>query len=70
MSDQFVVEADRRVVGIAVRAPGGFRFFTSDPRFKSLEIKAHRKARSLVRRAGEIAAAARGVQPGSKPVLQ
>ncbi len=69
MSDQFVVEAERRVVGIAVRARGGFRFFASDPLFKSLEIETYRKARSLVRRAGEIAAAAREAQPSSKPVL-
>ena len=70
MSDQFIVEADSRVVGIAGRAPGGFRFFTSDPRFKSLEIRTHRTARSLVRRAEEIVVAARDVQLGSKPVLQ
>lgn len=70
MSDQFIVEADKRAVGIAVRTPGGFRFFASDPRFKSLEIKTYRKARSLVRRAEEIAVAARDVQPGSKPALQ
>ena len=70
MTDQFIVEAERRAVGIAVRTPGGFRFFASDPRFKSLEIKTYRKARSLVRRAEDIAAAAREVRPGSKPVSQ
>ena len=39
MSDRFVVEADRRVVGVAVRVPGGFKFFSSDPHYLALEGK-------------------------------
>ena len=31
MSERFVVEADRRVVGLAGRGPGGFKVFSSDP---------------------------------------
>jgi hypothetical protein len=27
MSDRFVVETERQVVGVAVRSPGGFKFF-------------------------------------------
>jgi hypothetical protein len=33
MLDQFVVETNKETVGVAVRVPGGFRFFYSDPRF-------------------------------------
>lgn len=47
MSDRFVVEADRRVVGVAVRTQGGFRFFTSDPHFQDLEGKVFRRFRSV-----------------------
>lgn len=47
LSDRFVVEADRRVVGVAVRTQGGFRFFTSDPHFQDLEGKVFRRFRSV-----------------------
>ena len=59
MSDRFVVEADRRVVGIAVRVKGGFRFFTSDPGFRSLESRTFPKLKAIVARATEIARARR-----------
>ena len=55
MSDRFVVEADRRVVGLAVRVPGGFRFFASDPEFTSLEAKTFKHARSVAQRAAQFA---------------
>ena len=57
MSDRFVVEADRQVVGIAVRVKGGFRFFTSDRRFRVLESRTFPKLKAIIRRAGEIARA-------------
>lgn len=47
MSDCFVVEANRRVVGIAVRIDGGFRFFSSDPNFQQLEGQTFRRFRSV-----------------------
>ena len=47
MNDRFVVEADRRVVGVAVRAPGGYRFFSSDQAFDHLEGRTFARARSL-----------------------
>lgn len=56
MSDRFVIEADRGVVGVAVRGAGGFRFFTSNPHFKSLEGKIFRRARLLRARVEELAA--------------
>ena len=62
MSDHFVVQAEKQVVGIAVRVPGGFRFFTSDPDFKGLETQVYPKARSIDRLAAEIVAARRGGQ--------
>ncbi|HET7577537.1 MAG TPA: hypothetical protein VFK19_13390 [Sphingomicrobium sp.] len=56
MSDRFVIEADKSVVGVAVRSSDGFRFFTSNPDFKRLEGKTFRRARALVRRVQELAA--------------
>ena len=55
MSDRFVVEADKSVVGVAVRGAGGFRFFTSHPDFKPIEGKIFRRARALIRRVHEFA---------------
>ena len=57
MSDRFVVEADRRVVGIAVRVKGGLRFFTSDQRFRSLESRTFPRLKAVIARAPEIARA-------------
>lgn len=50
--ERFVVEADRRVVGIAVRVAGGFRFVCSDPAFRAIDGKVFRRARGL---AGDVA---------------
>lgn len=66
MSDRFVVEADRRVVGIAVRVKGGFRFFTSDERFRALESRTFPRLKAIVARAAEIARAQRS---GDAPLL-
>ena len=49
VSTHFVVEADRMTAGVAVRVPGGFRFFHSDPRFLPLEGKVFKRARTLAR---------------------
>jgi hypothetical protein len=59
MSDSFVVEADRRVVGLAVRVPGGFKFFSSHPDFWELEAKKFPRARAVTRRVAELARARR-----------
>jgi hypothetical protein len=70
MSDRFAVEADRRVVGVAVRVPGGFRFFASDPRFASLEGKTYRRARSVIQRAAQFARRRLPRDPrGARPAL-
>jgi hypothetical protein len=54
-----VVEADRRVVGIAVRVPGGFKFVCSDPEFRALDSKVFRHARGLASHVADVARARR-----------
>lgn len=55
MSDRFVVEAERKVVGVAVRVPGGFRFFSSDPAYAEIEGQTFPRAKSMARLVAEIA---------------
>jgi hypothetical protein len=51
MSHQrFAVEFDRRTVGVAVRVPGGFMFFTSDDEFGELDGQSFPRARAIARR--------------------
>ena len=59
MTDRFVVEADRRVVGLAVRVPGGYRFFSSHPDYFVLERRKFPRARAMARKVAEIARALR-----------
>ena len=63
MSDSFVVEADRRVVGVAVRVPGGFKFFSSDPAFLVLEGKLFARTKAMAQRVAEIARRNRKSEP-------
>jgi len=51
MAYRFVVEVNRRVVGIAVRARGGFKFFASDHAFRSLDGQTFPGARAVERAA-------------------
>jgi hypothetical protein len=55
VSDSFVVETNKMTVGVAVRVPGGFRFFYSDPQFRVLDDQIFRRARNLARTVGELA---------------
>lgn len=48
-TQRFAVEFDRRVVGLAVRVPGGFMFFASDDDFKHLDGKLFPRARAIAR---------------------
>ena len=66
MSDRFVVEADRRVVGVAVRAPGGFKFFSSEPAYFALEGRTFPRSRALVSSVAKIARKHRR-RPGFEP---
>lgn len=65
MSDRFAVEADRKLVGIAVRVPGGFRFFSSDPDYASLEARTFPRVRSMIRRATQLARRRRSAARGT-----
>ena len=57
--DCFIVEVDRRAVGIAIRVPGGFRFVCSDRDFRSLDSKIFPRARTLASGVTEFARARR-----------
>ncbi|RYY26710.1 MAG: hypothetical protein EOP62_09735 [Sphingomonadales bacterium] len=61
--DRFVVEADKRVVGIAIRVCGGFRFVCSDPDFRSLDSKVFPRARALASDVADLARARRSQSP-------
>lgn len=54
--DQFVVEAGRATVGVAVRVAGGFRFFYSDPRFRVLDGQVFRRTKNLQCKVRQLAA--------------
>ena len=57
MSHQrFLVEFDRRAVGVAVRVPGGFMFFSSSDAFAALDGRLFRRARALERQLATLAA--------------
>lgn len=49
LSQRFAVEFDRRTVGIAVRVPGGFMFFSSSDIFDELDGRLFPRARSIER---------------------
>jgi len=48
-TQRFAVEFDRRTVGIAVRVPGGFMFFSSSDDFEELDGRLFRRVRALER---------------------
>jgi hypothetical protein len=48
MSSRFVVEAEGRAVGLALRCPGGYRFFASDDAFRALERRIFPRFRALL----------------------
>ena len=55
MQDRFAVAADKKIVGVAVRVRGGYRFFCSDPQFQSIDSKIFPRARALARHVAELA---------------
>jgi hypothetical protein len=61
-SQRFAVEFDRRSVGIAVRVPGGFVFFSSASEFDALDGRIFPRARSIERQLRKTARA-RGRRP-------
>jgi hypothetical protein len=46
-TQRFAVEFDRRTVGIAVRVPGGFLFFSSSSLFDELDGRLFPRARAI-----------------------
>ena len=67
MSDRFAVEADRKVVGVAVRAPGGFKFFSSEPAYFALEGRTFTRSRTLAHSVSKIARKQRRSPGSSRP---
>ncbi len=57
--DRFVVEVEKKVVGIAIRVRGGFRFVCSDPDFNSLDRQVFPRTKVLASRLAELARAMR-----------
>lgn len=65
--DRFVVEADKRLVGITVSVPGGFQFMCSDPEFRSMDRKIFRRARTVASSVAQLARAQRAISAPAKP---
>ena len=68
---RFAVEFDRRVVGIAVRVPGGFMFFASDDEFREIDGALFPRARAIARRLEKVSRGERVTMlaPGKAYVL-
>lgn len=54
ITQRFAVEFDRRTVGIAVRVPGGFMFWSSDGRFDEMDGSLFRRARGIERQLSRV----------------
>jgi hypothetical protein len=52
--ERFVVEADRKVVGIAVKDRGGFRFFASDKEYQDLDRILFPRAKMLANKVAQL----------------
>jgi len=55
LNQRFIVQLDRRTVGIAVRAPGGFIFYASDGEFDEMDGRIFKRARAIERQLGKVA---------------
>lgn len=53
--DRFVVEANRKIVGIAIRVPGGYKFVCSDADFRTMDRKVFPRAKSLANSIAKLA---------------
>lgn len=54
-SQRFAVEFDRRTVGIAVRVPGGFMFYSSSEDFDAIDGQLFPRARAIERQLRKVA---------------
>lgn len=57
MTDIFAVETPTRIVGLAVRAETGFRFYASDHAFAGLEDQKYRRLEDIHRSVRQLAQA-------------
>ena len=48
-TQSFVIQFDRRTVGIAVRVAGGFMFHASEKRFEEIDKRTFRRLRAVER---------------------
>lgn len=55
INQRFVVQLDRRTVGIAVRVPGGFIFYASDDEFDEMDGRIFKRARAIERQLVKVA---------------
>ncbi|HVE01105.1 MAG TPA: hypothetical protein VNB78_05350 [Sphingomicrobium sp.] len=67
-SQRFAVEFDRRTIGIAVRVPGGFMFFSSTDDFQEIDGRLFRRVRALERELKKVARRKRP-EPASRQPL-
>jgi hypothetical protein len=67
VSDRFLVQADRQAVGVAIRVPGGFRFFSSAPQYFELEGRTYPKVRLLDREVAAIASRRKRANDNQEP---
>jgi hypothetical protein len=68
ISERFAVEFDRRTVGTAVRVPGGFMFYASDPDFDAMDGRIFRASRAIERRLEKLARRRRRADAGIPPM--
>ena len=55
LSQRFAVEFDRRTVGVAVRVPGGFIFYSSNDDFDEIDGHLFPRARANERQLKQVA---------------
>jgi hypothetical protein len=68
-SQRFAVEFDRRTVGIAVRVPGGFMFYSSVDDFQELDGRLFPRARAIERQLKKVARSSRRGGAGLRTIL-
>ena len=66
INQRFVVQLDRRTVGIAVRVAGGFMFYASDDEFDEMDGRIFTRARAIERQLKKVA----GLQTRARRMLR
>jgi hypothetical protein len=68
-TQRFAVEFDRRTVGIAVRVPGGFMFYSSSDEFSQMDGRLFPRARAIERELKRVALRQRRAGAGGQLAL-